>query len=186
MNQQSDIGDQVIAALRRVIRAVDLHSRVLVDTYGLTGPQVVLLKALRGGSPSAGELAARVSLSQATVTDILNRLEQRALIKRARDTEDRRRVLVEATAAGWALLNRSPPLLQERFVHRFKQLHDWEQSLLLSSLQRIAAMMDAEDIDAAPVLASGSVRATASAVAAVMKPGADAPASSDAVSAAGA
>jgi DNA-binding MarR family transcriptional regulator len=170
MKKQYEIGDQVIIALRRVIRAVDLHSRTLVETHGLTGPQALILKALQAGSVSAGELAARVSLSQATVTDILNRLEQRGLVKRVRDLEDRRRVLVEATGAALALMERSPPLLQERFVQRFNSLQDWEQTQLLASLQRIAAMMDAEDIDAAPVLSSGSVRASAQAVEEVLEP----------------
>lgn len=164
MDGHEDIGDKVIIALRRVIRAVDLHSRTLVQSHGLTGPQALILKALRQGSLPAGELATRVSLSQGTVTDILIRLEQRGLLKRIRDTADKRRVLVEATAAGMILLKQSPPLLQERFVERFNNLHEWEQTQLLASLQRIAAMMDAEDIDAAPVLSSGSMRATAKAV----------------------
>jgi hypothetical protein len=69
-----------------------------------------------------------------------------------------------------ALLDRSPPLLQERFAQRFRNLQQWEQTQLLASLQRIAAMMDAEDIDAAPVLSSGSVRATAEAVEEVLEP----------------
>lgn len=170
MKKYGDIGDQVIIALRRLIRAVDLHSRALVETYGLTGPQALILKALQGGGLSAGELARRVSLSQGTVTDILNRLEQRGWIKRIRDTRDRRRVRIEPTAAGLALLERSPPLLQERFAQRFSELQEWEQTQLLASLQRIAAMMDAEDIDAAPVLSSGSVRATARAVEEVLEP----------------
>jgi len=170
MNKLDDIGDQVIVALRRVIRAVDLHSRALVESHGLTGPQALILKALQNGSLSAGELATRVSLSQGTVTDILNRLEKRGLISRIRDTEDRRRVLVEATDAALSLLEQSPPLLQESFAQRFGNLQDWEQSQLLASLQRIAAMMDAEDIDAAPVLSSGSVRATAQAVEEVLEP----------------
>ena len=123
----------------------------------MTGPQALILKALQNGSLSAGELATRVSLSQGTVTDILKRLEQRGLIIRIRDIKDRRRVMVEVTGAGSAVLLRSPPLLQERFTQRFKNLQDWEQTQLLASLQRIAAMMDAKDIDAAPVLSSGSV-----------------------------
>ena len=168
--QKHDVGDQVIVALRRVIRAVDLHSRTLVESHGLTGPQALILKALHNGSLSAGELATRVSLSQGTVTDILNRLEQRGLITRTRDTEDRRRVRVEATDTGLALLGQSPPLLQERFAQRFNGLQEWEQTQLLASLQRIAAMMDAEDIDAAPVLSSGSMRATAEAVEEVLEP----------------
>jgi DNA-binding MarR family transcriptional regulator len=170
MKKHDDMGDQVIIALRRVIRAVDLHSRTLVESHGLTGPQALILKALQGGRLSAGELATHVSLSHGTVTDILNRLEQKGLIKRLRDTQDRRRVLVVATDAGLALLEQSPPLLQERFAQRFSNLQDWEQTQLLASLQRIAAMMDAEDIDAAPVLSSGSVRATAKAVEEVLEP----------------
>ena len=159
MDKHNDMGDQVIVALRRVIRAVDLHSRTLVESHGLTGPQALILKALQHGSLSAGELANRISLSHGTVTDILNRLEQRALIKRIRDTEDRRRVMVETTPDGRILLERSPPLLQESFVERFNNLQKWEQTQLLASLQRIAAMMDAEDIDAAPVLSSGVIAA---------------------------
>ena len=45
-------------------------------------------------------------------------------------------------------------------MQRFSALEEWEQTWLLASLQRIAAMMDAGDIDAAPVLSSGPVRAT--------------------------
>ncbi|MGD8236586.1 MAG: MarR family transcriptional regulator [Chromatiales bacterium] len=164
MNKYVDIGEHVIIALRRVIRAVDLHSRNLAASHGLTGPQALLLKALQHGKLSAGELASRVSLSQGTVTDILNRLEKRGLIMRLRDTSDRRRVLVEVTQQGLAVLEDSPPLLQERFIQRFGQLEEWEQTQLLASLQRIASMMDAEDIDASPVLSSGSVRATPEAV----------------------
>ena len=164
MNKYVDIGEHVIIALRRVIRAVDLHSRNLAASHGLTGPQALLLKALQHGKLSAGELASRVSLSQGTVTDILNRLEKRGLIMRLRDATDRRRVLVEATRQGLAVLEESPPLLQERFIQRFGQLEEWEQTQLLASLQRIASMMDAEDIDASPVLSSGSVRATPEAV----------------------
>lgn len=164
MNKYVDIGEHVIIALRRVIRAVDLHSRDLAASHGLTGPQALLMKALQHGKLSAGELASRVSLSQGTVTDILNRLEKRGTIMRLRDAADRRRVLVELTPRGLALLEESPPLLQEQFIQRFSRLEEWEQTQLLASLQRIASMMDAVDIDASPVLSSGSVRATPEAV----------------------
>lgn len=154
-----------------MIRAVDLHSRKPLESHGLTRPQALILKAIQNGSLTVGELANRVNLSQGTVSDILNRLEQRECITRIRDTKDRRRVLVEATNTGLAVLDKSPPLLQERFVHRFNNLQDWEQRLLLSSLQRIASMMDAEDIDAAPILSGGFlVRAYAKAIEEVLEP----------------
>ena len=163
--------DQILSALRRVIRAVDLHSRQLVQSHGLTGPQALVLKAVGHDSLSAGVLAERVSLSQGTVTDILNRLEQRGLVTRVRSETDRRRVMVELSPAGRDCLASSPPLLQDRFASRFQELESWEQTQLLASLQRIAAMMDAGEIDAAPVLSSGSVRATPEAVENVVEPG---------------
>jgi DNA-binding MarR family transcriptional regulator len=150
--------DEVLVALRRVIRAVDLHSRALVRSHGLTAPQALVLKEVVAARELAvGALAQRVSLSHATITDILNRLERRALVVRSRSEMDRRRVLVRATPAAEQTLERAPPLLQESFASRFSQLADWEQTLLLASLQRIAALMDAERIDAAPVLAAGTV-----------------------------
>jgi len=167
----SESVDQILTALRRVIRAVDLHSRRLVESHGLTGPQALLLKAVGNESLSAGTLAERVSLSQGTVTDILNRLEQRGLVTRVRSDTDRRRVMVELSPAGRDCLASSPPLLQDRFASRFEELESWEQTQLLASLQRIAAMMDAGDIDAAPVLSSGSVRASPEAVEEVVEPG---------------
>ena len=101
-----------------------------------------MLRECLDGGLAAGELARRVSLSQATLTDILNRLEQRGLIRRSRSLPDRRRVVVEVTATGRSLAETSPPLLQERFVRRFSALPDWEQTLLLSSLQRIAELRE--------------------------------------------
>lgn len=151
------------------MRAVDLHSRRLVQSHGLTGPQAMLLKEVdRAGTITAGELAKRVSLSQATVTDIVKRLESRQLLKREQSETDRRRVYVRSTDAGRDVVGGSPPLLQETFSVRFNALKDWEQNLLLSSVQRVAELMDAELLDAAPLLSSGSATATPQAVGAVV------------------
>jgi DNA-binding MarR family transcriptional regulator len=157
-SSEKDLSDQVLSALRRVIRAVDLHSRQLVRTHGLTSPQLLALNTLlRSGELTVGELARKLSLSESTVTDILNRLGKRGLVARSRSPEDKRRVLVMATDQTRELLKDAPPLLQERFLDELRDLAEWEQNLLLSSLQRIATMMDAEHIDAAPVLSNGPV-----------------------------
>lgn len=152
--------DEVLSALRRVIRAVGLHSRQLERSHGLTAPQALVLKTIIGlGEASVGTVAKRISLSQATLTDILNRLENRQLVVRARSREDRRRVLVSATVQGVGVMSCSPPLLQEAFVQQFLALEDWEQSLLISSLQRITALMGVAQLDASPVLVAGPVAA---------------------------
>jgi len=168
MQAQVSRCEEVLIALRRVIRAIDLHSRQLVRSHGLTAPQALILKEIvSSGEISVGELAQRVSLSQATVTDILNRLEKRALITRARSSADRRRVLVRPTPAANATIENGPPLLQEDFARRFSRLEDWEQTFLLASLQRVASLMDAQRIDASPVLTAGGVSASSNVVKAV-------------------
>jgi len=148
--------EQVLTALRRVIRATDLHSKYLVKTTGLTAPQILLLQAIKNkGKVTIGELAEEVSLSQATVTTILDRLEKRQLVFRERSNEDKRKVHAFWTESGLNLLKDAPIPLQDQFTKQFADLEEWEKSMIIASLQRVAQMMDAQNIDASPVLDVG-------------------------------
>ena len=158
MDFKTEINDQILIALRRIVRAIDQHSRRLAQDFGLTGPQLVILRELvRNGEMHVAELAENISLSHATVTDILNRLEKRGLVGRERSLTDRRCVMVTATERAMALIRQSPPLLQETFSTQLAKLQDWELTQTLSVLQRMALMMDAGQVDASPLLATGSV-----------------------------
>lgn len=150
--------NEVLIALRRIIRATDLHSKYLAKNTGLTAPQMLLLQTLRNkGEDTVGALAKEMSLSQATVTTILDRLEKKALISRERSTSDRRKVLVYLSDSALEILKDAPLPLQDQFTRQFNDLQDWEQLMLISSLGRIAQMMDAQHIDAAPVLDVGTL-----------------------------
>ncbi len=152
-----DLGEAVLIAMRRLMRAVDLHSKRLMLSHGLTGPQLLVLKALDGGACAVGELARKVRLSQPTAAEILARLQRRGLVVRSRSHSDRRCVLNRLSASGARKLREAPPLLQEAFTARFAGLAQDEQQRLLTSLQRLAELMDAETLDAAPLLSSGGV-----------------------------
>jgi len=155
------VDQEIVAAIRRIIRAVDLHSRRLVDTCGLTGPQLAALQEVsRRGSITASVLARAVNLSQATVTGIVSRLEKRGLVRRVPVERDRRSMNVEVTEQGRVLLATAPSLLQDRFRTALDELADWERSMILATLQRIASIMDAEGLDASPHLVSGAAFAT--------------------------
>ena len=152
----------VLVALRRIIRAIDRHSGYLAQHYQLTGPQLFVLQVLRReGELAAGALARASAMSQATMTGILKRLEKRGLIDRRRSERDKRSILVRLTAAGDALLAQNPSGLQESFVRAFLARPDWEQSLIVSSLQHVVAMMEAGDIEASPILTTGVMDASA-------------------------
>lgn len=150
--------DDVLVALRRVIRATDLHSKHLAKTTGLTAPQILLLQSIRDkGEVTIGELANEISLSQATVTTIMDRLEKRDLIYRERSKEDKRKVHAYLTETGTNILKGAPMPLQDQFARQFNDLQQWEKTMIIAALQRIAQMMDAQHIDASPVLDIGTL-----------------------------
>jgi len=156
------IEDRIVVALRRIMRAVDLHSRRLLEEHGLTGPQLATLQtAARLGAVSASELARAVHLGQPTLTGILARLESRGLVVRRRSDTDRRSVAIEVTDQGRALLACTPSLLQDRFRQRLQALEDWERAMILATVQRVAAMMDADGLSAAPHLVGGEIETPA-------------------------
>jgi DNA-binding MarR family transcriptional regulator len=157
-SQNSARHRDVLVSLRRIIRAIDLHSRSLIQRFGLTGPQLIILEVLvERGECTITELSEAISLSMATVTGILSRLESRGLIERRRDDADRRKVLVRVTPACDEVLSKAPTPLQESFISEFDKLQDWEQALIVSSLQRIVTMMEATKIDATPMLVTGAI-----------------------------
>ena len=150
--------NEVLVTLRRIIRATDLYSKQLAKNTGLTSPQMLLLQILRNkGEQTVGVLAKEMSLSQATVTTILDRLEKKSLIIRERSTSDRRKVQVDVTDNAIEILKDAPLPLQHQFTQQFNDLQEWEQLMMISSLSRIAQMMDAQHIDAAPVLDVGTL-----------------------------
>jgi DNA-binding MarR family transcriptional regulator len=146
-------GREVLVALRRIIRATDLHSKRLLKISGLTTPQVIVLQSIRDlGEVNAGQISAHVSLSQGTVTSILDRLEKHGLIERYRSLTDRRVVHARLTAAGRTVLRKGPALLHERFIEAFEGLSRSRQNEIMTTLNEVAEMMGAGNLDAAPLL----------------------------------
>ncbi|MGI2103901.1 MarR family winged helix-turn-helix transcriptional regulator [Shewanella frigidimarina] len=151
--------EQLLISLRRVIRAIDIHSRQLNKLSGLTGPQLMVIQKIdQLDAPLAKQIAQEINLSAATVTTIIDRLENRGMVIRKRSETDKRKVHLSLSDAGKALLNSAPKPLQEHFIMRYQNLEEWEQSQLLSAVERIATMMDANEIDAAPVLYVGQIQ----------------------------
>ncbi|MDA8826089.1 MarR family winged helix-turn-helix transcriptional regulator [Luminiphilus sp.] len=143
----SDLEDQVLTSLRRIIRATHLHSRKLEKQTGLTTPQLVIIQTVSAlYDPTVSAIAHAASLSLATVTTILNRLERNGLVMRSRSATDRRRVIVTLTDAGATLCARAPRPLQDQFVDHFNKLTLQDKNEIVAALHRVAAMMDVERI----------------------------------------
>lgn len=152
--------DDSLIALRRILRATEIHARELAHSAGLTPAQLRVLQIVAGRdrvTPKA--LALQMGVSQATVTALVDKLVTRGLVERRPSEVDRRQTNVVVTPSGTATLDDAPDALQQRYVRAFEAMADWEQAQILASLERVAAMLDATDLDAAPVLTTGDIRA---------------------------
>ena len=79
-------------ALRRLQQGSEVHAKRLSRFGGLTPLQLLILQVmLVEREITASRLAKRVSLSQASLSGVLDRLESRGLLARRRDEQDRRK-----------------------------------------------------------------------------------------------
>ncbi|MEM1036510.1 MAG: MarR family transcriptional regulator [Pseudomonadota bacterium] len=150
--------EYALIALRQIQRRTEQASKRLAGMAGLTPSQLLVMQILsERGETSAGELSKLTQLKHATITSLADKLVARDLISRRRCDTDRRRVWLSLEVAGQDVIKSAPDLLQDTFETRFNTLPDWHQSMLVSALERVAALLDAEDLDAAPILDIGDL-----------------------------
>ncbi|RDD66464.1 MarR family transcriptional regulator [Thalassococcus profundi] len=153
-----DRTDHSLVALRRILRATELYGRDLAQEAGLTAVQLRVLQIIGETDHSTpSEIATRMGVSQATISVLLNKLEGYGLIARQKSRADRRQTDLQITDKGRAKVEVAPDALQQRYVAQFEALPDWEQSMIVTVLERVAGMLDAGKIDAAPVLTGGEL-----------------------------
>ncbi len=129
----------IFRAIRRLQQAAEIHSKRLSRYGGLTPLQLLILHVLAvEGELTATQLAKLVSLSQASLSGVLDRLEGRGLLYRRRDEQDRRKSWLHLDPAGHEALAEAPPLLPEYVIERFAALPEWERHGLLAALLRAA------------------------------------------------
>ena len=148
----------MLRSIRRIIRRVSQYSRDLSDHVDLTVPQLMCLKAIaesEAETVTVRQVSQRVSLSPATVSRIVDRLVRKGLVERQRWESDRRKVFMTLTPAGMERYETLPTPLDERFLEHLEQLPEDERLGLLAALERIVELMDAESVDAAPMLVDG-------------------------------
>ncbi len=155
-----DRTDISLIAIRRILKATERYGRKLATSAGVTPVQFRVLQVVgETGQTTAKGISTRMGVSQATVTALVDKLVKQGLVLRRRSEVDRRQTDIIITDEGRETLTSAPDALQQRYVREFEKLDDWEQAMLVAALERVAAMLDAEDIDASPVLHTGELSA---------------------------
>ena len=151
--------DDSLIALRRILRATELYARDLAHAVRLTPAQLRVLQIVdEKTSVTPKALAVQMSVTQATVSALVDKLVAQGLVERVPSELDRRQTNVTVTQDGRTRLEDAPDAIQQRYVRAFLQLENWEQAQLVASLERVADMLDARDLDASPVLTIGEIR----------------------------
>lgn len=133
----------VFQALRRLQQAAEVHAKRLSRYGGLTPLQQLILQVLDVRKElTASQLAGFVSLSPASLSGVLERLEGRGLIGRRRDQQDRRKQWLRLEAAGLDAVKNAPSLLPEHVRLRFAGLPEWERHAILAMLLRAAELFE--------------------------------------------
>lgn len=132
-----------LEAVRRLVRALRLSANRARDTVGVSSAELFILRALHEDGPagSLNELAGRTYTDQSSASPVVERLRRRRLIRRQRSTVDARRVTIELTDAGRALLQRAPLPPQAGVITALQRMPPSERESLARGLSRLVAEM---------------------------------------------
>lgn len=134
---------RILQSVRRIAQCVEHHSKRLKATHNITSPQLVALMAIAQLGPSTlTSIGRAIHLSSSTVVGIVDRLEEKKLVCRERDTRDRRNVYVSVTAAGQALVENAPSALPQGFSSALGALPEDDQRTLVVALEQFATLLE--------------------------------------------
>lgn len=143
-----DLVREIIYQIRRLMQAGELYTKELSKTYQVSAPQLHCLLALYEHGPlPPSQIARHIMVKSSTVTGIIDRLEQKGLVTRLRDSPDRRVINIELTETGMRLSQNAPPPIQHKIVDGLTRLPEGEIEQIILSLSKLTRMLDVQDLE---------------------------------------
>ncbi len=140
-----DLIREIIYHIRRLLQARGHYTKELIKKYQISVPQLNCLVALYENGPlSLSGIARQVLVKSSTVTGIIDRLEQKDLVRRTRTSPDRRIVVVELTEAGETLARDAPPPIQTQVMNGLSELPEAELIKISEGLKLLTGLMETE------------------------------------------
>jgi DNA-binding MarR family transcriptional regulator len=143
-----DLVKEIIYQIRRLVQARELYTKELNKNYAVTAAQLNCLLALHENGPlPPSQIAKIIMVKSSTVTGIIDRLEQKGLVVRLRNSPDRRVITIQLTAAGKKLANNAPPPIQLKILDGLKKLSKDDIKRIVASLNMLTRMLDVQDLE---------------------------------------
>jgi DNA-binding MarR family transcriptional regulator len=86
-------------------------------------------------------------VNSSTLTGVIDRLEQKNLVRRQRNSPDRRIINIQLTPDGKKMAEVAPPPIQQRVVDGLQRLSANELNQIIRSLTKLTQMLDVQDLN---------------------------------------
>ncbi len=149
------LDNEIIIKMRQIVRSINLESKKIQKQYGVSIPQVLCLNFIKESAnyqSTQREIRNYLNLNASTITGIINRLEKKGLIARLPKLGDKRVSNIALTADGQRLLEKLPPLLQDKLTAQLNELPYEKVSRIENALNDLIELLNIKEIDASPVL----------------------------------
>ncbi len=139
---------EIIFQIRRLMQAGSLYTKELNKKHQVSSAQLNCLLALYENGPlSSSQIARHIFVKPSTVTGIIDRLEQKGLARRTRQSTDRRVITIELTESGERLSENAPPPIQQKIMDGLSRLSAREAESILQGLQTLTQMLEVHDLE---------------------------------------
>ncbi|MBN2516122.1 MAG: MarR family transcriptional regulator [Deltaproteobacteria bacterium] len=138
----------LIYQIRRLMQAGSLYTKELNRNYQVSAPQLhCLLTLYEVGPLPPSHIAKYIMVKSSTVTGIIDRLEHKGLVRRTRNSPDRRVINIELTDKGKTLAENAPSPIQQKIVDGVRRLPKSKIEEIIHNLQLLTHMLDVQDLE---------------------------------------
>jgi DNA-binding MarR family transcriptional regulator len=145
---RQDRTKEIIFSIRRLMQAGELYTKELNKKYDVSVPQLnSLLTLYEYGPLPPSQIANHIMVKSSTVTGIVDRLEQKGLVERLRNSPDRRVITIQLTESWKKLAENAPSPIQHKILDGLKRLSKAEIDLVVRALTKLTNMLDVQDLE---------------------------------------
>ncbi|MER3442947.1 MAG: MarR family transcriptional regulator [Meiothermus sp.] len=142
MNHSAPRLDELEALALQVLWQMRQDAQRAYEPLGFSSMQCLALNLIRSGVEQPGALAEVLEASPPGVSQLLNSLEDRGLIRREIEASDRRRIRLTLTAQGEEQLGELNRRWREVTLPRYRQLSEGEIETLIAVYQKMLGVLE--------------------------------------------
>lgn len=139
--------EAIVARFLQIHRYLNKYSKTIVSQFGISGRQLSALRYLaRKDQATIGEISAYLHITDSTTSEMVDGLETKGLVQRARCAKDNRVVRVSLTTDGASLVARAPLAGVSLMRMRLESLTDQEIDSIAQALEHLSKLLGVDEL----------------------------------------